>query len=201
MENTMKRLLLGAVVVAACVMVSVTGALAQRAGQMAIIHYGTVVGMVTVDLNDGNVVKGALVGGAFGAALTKSGKSSSRRRRNAAIGAVVGTAAAAAKKTTGRRYSVRTYEGTVMQIVTEQTAILVGDCVIIEEASGRANIRRTALSACDVASQSLMNSPDIQAELQEEAAECTAAKDGLVNAETDEQMDLAVRKIQILCYN
>ncbi len=197
----MKRLLLGAVVVAACVMVSVTGALAQRAGQMAIIHYGTVVGMVTVDLNDGNVVKGALVGGAFGAALTKSGKSSSRRRRNAAIGAVVGTAAAAAKKTTGRRYSVRTYEGTVMQIVTEQTAILVGDCVIIEEASGRANIRRTALSACDVASQSLMNSPDIQAELQEEAAECTAAKDGLVNAETDEQMDLAVRKIQILCYN
>jgi len=197
----MKRLLLGAVVVAACVMVSVTGALAQRAGQMAIIHYGTVVGMVTVDLNDGNVVKGALVGGAFGAALTKSGKSSSRRRRNAAIGAVVGTAAAAAKKTTGRRYSVRTYEGTVMQIVTEQTAILVGDCVIIEEASGRANIRRTALSACDVASQSLMNAPDIQAELQEEAAECTAAKDGLVNAETDEQMDLAVRKIQILCYN
>jgi len=197
----MKRLLLGAVVVAACVMVSVTGALAQRAGQMAIIHYGTVVGMVTVDLNDGNVVKGALVGGAFGAALTKSGKSSSRRRRNAAIGAVVGTAAAAAKKTTGRRYSVRTNEGTVMQIVTEQTAILVGDCVIIEEASGRANIRRTALSACDVASQSLMNAPDIQAELQEEAAECTAAKDGLVNAETDEQMDLAVRKIQILCYN
>ena len=197
----MKRLLLGAVVVVACVMVSVTGALAQRAGEMAIIHYGTVVGMVTVDLNDGNVVKGALVGGAFGAALTKSGKSSSRRRRNAAIGAIVGTAAAAAKKTTGRRYSVRTNEGTVMQIVTEQTAILVGDCVIIEEASGRANIRRTALSACDVASQSLMNSPDIQAELQEEAAECTAAKDGLVNAETDEQMDLAVRKIQILCYN
>ena len=201
MENTVKQLLLGAVVVVACVMVSVTGALAQRAGEMAIIHYGTVVGMVTVDLNDGNVVKGALVGGAFGAALTKSGKSSSRRRRNAAIGAIVGTAAAAAKKTTGRRYSVRTNEGTVMQIVTEQTAILVGDCVIIEEASGRANIRRTALSACDVASQSLMNSPDIQAELQEEAAECTAAKDGLVNAETDEQMDLAVRKIQILCYN
>ena len=197
----MKQLLLGAVVVVACVMVSVTGALAQRAGEMATIHYGTVVGMVTVDLNDGNVVKGALVGGAFGAALTKSGKSSSRRRRNAAIGAVVGTAAAAAKKTMGRRYSVRTNEGTVMQIVTEQTAILVGDCVIIEEASGRANIRRTALSACDVASQSLMNAPDIQAELQEEAAECTAAKDGLVNAETDEQMDLAVRKIQILCYN
>ena len=197
----MKRLLLGAVVVAACVTVSVTGALAQRAGQMATIRYGTVVGMVTVDLKDGNAMKGALVGGAVGAAMTKSSKSSSKRRRNAAIGAVVGTAVAASKRKTGRRYSVRTSEGTVMQIVTEQTAILVGDCVIIEESGGSANIRRTALSACDVASQSLMNSPEIKAELQEEAAECIAAKEGLVNAETDDQMDFAVRKIQILCYN
>ena len=197
----MKRLLLGAVVVAACVTVSVTGALAQRAGQMATIRYGTVVGMVTVDLKDGNAMKGALVGGAVGAAMTKSSKSSSKRRRNAAIGAVVGSAVAASKRKTGRRYSVRTSEGTVMQIVTEQTAILVGDCVIIEESAGSANIRRTALSACDVASQSLMNSPEIKAELQEEAAECIAAKEGLVNAETDDQMEFAVRKIQILCYN
>ncbi len=197
----MKRLLLGVVVVAACVMVSVTGALAQRAGQMATIRYGTVVSMQTVDLNDGNAAKGALVGGAFGAAMTKSSKSSSKRRRNAAIGAVVGTAVAASKKTTGRQYSVRTNEGTVMQIMTEQTAILVGDCVIVEEAGGRANIRRTALSACDVASQPLMKGAEIQADLQEEAAECSAAKDGLVNAETDEQMEVAVRTIQILCYN
>ena len=88
-----------------------------------------------------------------------------------------------------------------MQIVTEQTEIRVDDCVIVEEAGGRANIRRTALSACDAASQAIMNAPDIQAELQEEAAECTAAKEGLVNAETDDQMDFAVRKIKILCYN
>ena len=59
----------------------------------------------------------------------------------------------------------------------------------------------TAQSACDIASQALMNEPDIRAELQEEAAECTVAKDQLVNAETDEQMEFAVRKIQILCYN
>jgi hypothetical protein len=117
------------------------------------------------------------------------------------IGAAIGGVAAASKKKTGRRYSVRTNEGTVMQILTEQTAILVGDCVIIEESGGSANIRRTALSACDVASQSLMNSPEIKAELQEEAAECVAAKEGLVNTETDDQMDFAVRKIQILCYN
>jgi len=197
----MKRVLPGVIVVAACFMFSVTVVLAQRAGQVATIRYGTVVGMQTVDLNNADALKGALVGGAFGAALTKSSKSSSRRRRNAAIGAVMGGAVAAANRQTGRRYSVSTNEGTVMQIVTEQTEIRVDDCVIVEETGGSANIRRTALSACDVASQSLMNSPEIKAELQEEAAECTAAKDGLVNAETDAQMELAVRKFQILCYN
>jgi len=197
----MKHVLPGVVVVAACVMLSVTGALAQRAGQTATIRYGTVVGMQTVDLNNADALKGALVGGAFGAALTKSSKGSSRKRRNAAIGAVVGTAGGAAKRQTGRRYSVRTNEGTVMQIVTEQTEIRVDDCVVVEEAGGRANIRRAALSACDVASQAIMNEPDIQTELQEEAAECAAAKEGLISAETDAQMDFAVRKIQILCYN
>ena len=197
----MKHFLLGIVVAAACVMLSVTGALAQRAGQMATIRHGTVVGMQTVDLNNADALKGALVGGAFGAALTKSSKGSSRKRRNAAIGAVVGAAAGAANRQTGRRYSVRTNDGTVFQIVTEQTEIRVDDCVIVEESGGSANIRRTAQSACDVASQALMNEPDIRAELQEEAAECTIAKEGLINAETDEQMEFAVRKIQILCYN
>ena len=161
----MKHLLPGIVVVAACVMLSVTGALAQRAGQMATIRYGTVVRMQTVALNNADALKGALVGGAFGAALTKSSKGSSRRRRNAAIGAVIGTAAGAANRKTGRRYAVRTNDGTVMQIVTEQTEIRIDDCVIVEEAGGSANIRRTALSACDVASQALMNEPDIRAEL------------------------------------
>ncbi len=197
----MKRVLRGVVVVAVCVMVSVTGALAQRAGQMASIRHGTVVGLKTVDLNNADALKGALVGGAFGAALTRSSKGSSRRERNAIIGAVLGAAAGAASRKTGRLYSVRINEGTVLQIVTEQTEIRINDCVIVEEAGGRANIRRTALSACEVASESLMNDPDIQAELQEEAAECTVAKEQLINAETDEQMEFAVRKIQILCYN
>jgi len=197
----MKRVLHRVVIVVALFMFSVTGALAQRAGQAVTIRYGTVVSMQTVDLNNADALKGALVGGAFGAALTKSSKSSSRKGRNAAIGAALGTAAGAANRQTGRRYSVRTNEGTVIQIVTEQTEIRVDDCVIVEEAGGSANIRRTAQSACEAASQSIMNEPDIRAELQEDAAECTVAKEGLINAETAEQMELAVRKIQILCYN
>ncbi len=197
----MKHILLGVVVVAACVMVSVTDALAQRAGQMGSIRYGTVVGMQIVELKVGKAGKGVLVGGAFGAALTKKSSSKTKRRQNAMIGAALGGIAAASKKKEGRRYSVRTNDGTVIQILTEQTGIRVDDCVIIEEVGGSANIRRTAMSVCDDDHRSAMNSPEIKAELRQEAAECVYAKEGLVNAETDEQMDFAVRKIHILCYN
>ncbi len=101
----------------------------------------------------------------------------------------------------GRLYSVRAMDGTIIQVATEQTEIRIDDCVMVEESGGRANIRRAAQSACDAASQAVLNEPEIVAELQEEAAECTAAKEELVAAETDEQMEFAVRKIQILCYN
>ncbi len=184
-----------------CLIAIAAGAFAQRAGQVSTVRYGTVVSMQTVNLNDSSALKGALVGGAFGAALTKSSKGSSRRRRNAAIGAVVGTAAGAAKTTMGRRYSVSTNEGTVIQIVTEQTEIRIDDCVMVEESGGKANIRRTAQTACDAKSQSIVNDPAIRAEAEEDAADCANAKEQLVTAESDEQMDLAVRKIQILCYN
>jgi len=176
-------------------------AAAQRAGQSATIRTGVVVGMQTVDLNSEDALKGALVGGALGAAATSSRKSTSRHWRNAAIGAAVGGAVGASNRQMGRVYSVQVGDGTVIQIVTEQTEIRVDDCVVVEEAAGRANIRRTAQAACGAGSQAVMADADIQAELQEEAAECSAAKDALVAAETDEQIDRAVRKIQILCYN
>jgi len=88
----MNRIVLS-VAVAAWLILSVSTALAQRAGQMATIRYGTVVGMQTVDLDNADAMKGALVGGAFGAA------------------------SGAAKRQTGRLYSVRTNEGTVIQIL------------------------------------------------------------------------------------
>ena len=197
----MKKLASALIITTTCIVVLATGAVAQRAGQVATIRHGTVIGMQTVDLNNSDALKGALIGGAFGAALTSSSKSSSRRRRNAAIGAVMGTAAGASRSNMGRLYSVRAMDGTIIQVATEQTEIRVDDCVMVEESGGRANIRRAAQSACDAASQAVLNEPEIVAELQEEAAECTAAKEELVAAETDEQMEFAVRKIQILCYN
>jgi hypothetical protein len=157
--------------------------------------------MRSVDLNDGNALGGALVGGAFGAALTRSSKGSSRRDRNAAIGAVLGGAAAASKTRPGRVYTVTTNEGTMIQIATEQTEIRIDDCVFVEEAGGSANIRRAPATACETASQAVMKDAAIIEEMQEEASECAAAKQELVDADSDEAIDRAVRKVKLLCYD
>ncbi len=80
----MFRITAASLVIAGCLLLATQHSFAQRAGQSATVRTGTVTAMRSVDLNDGNAVKGMLVGGAFGAALTRSSKSSGRRDRNAA---------------------------------------------------------------------------------------------------------------------
>jgi outer membrane lipoprotein SlyB len=201
LEMNMFRITGASLVLAACLLLATQLSFAQRAGQSATVRTGTVTAMRSVDLNDGNAVKGMLVGGAFGAALTRSSKSSGRRDRNAAIGAVLGGASAASKTRPGRVYTVTTNEGTAIQIATEQTEIRVDDCVFVEESGGTANIRRAPATACDPASQDVMQDAAIIEEMQEEASECAAAKQELVDADSDDAIDRAVRKVKLLCYD
>ena len=176
-------------------------AFAQRAGQASSVLTGTVTGAQSVDLNDSNAIKGALVGGAFGAALTSSNKGSSRKKRNAAIGAVVGGARQSNKTAPGSLYTVTIADASTVQVATEQTEIRVGDCVYVEQSGSSANIRRAPDAACAPAAQEVMQDPAMQAEMQEEASECVAAKQELIDAETDEATDRAIMKVQLLCYD
>ena len=187
--------------VSLCLMTAAPQVHAQRAGQSVTVRTGTVTAMRSVDLNDGNAVGGALVGGAFGAALTRSSKGSGRRDRNAALGAVLGGAAAASKTRPGRIYTVTTNEGTAIQIATEQTEIRVDDCVFVEETGSTANIRRAPATACDPESAEVMKDAAIIEEMQEEASECAAAKQELVDADSEAAIDRAVRKVKLLCYD
>ncbi len=174
---------------------------AQRAGQSTTIRTGEITGMRTVDLQDGNAVGGALVGGAFGAALSGSSSSSRSRNRNAAIGAILGGAGAASKRREGRIYTVTKNNGTIMQIATEQTEMQVGDCVFVEEAGGKTNIRRASATACEQESQAILKDKDVEAELQEDASMCFAARQELADADDDAAFDRAVRKVKLLCYD
>ncbi len=176
-------------------------ALAQRAGQNMTVRTGIVEGARSVDLNDSSALGGAIVGGAMGAALTRSSRGSSRRDRNAAIGAVIGGSRAARSTRPGMIFTVRVSETELVQIATEQTEIRLGDCVFVEQSSNSANIRRASAATCEPASMAVMEEPLVQEELQDTASRCEVAKDSLIEAETDEEIDRAIRRIEILCYD
>jgi len=172
---------------------------AQKKGQSATIRHGVVVGVEQVDLKDSKATQGALVGGGLAFAYAKgSGKSSTERRRRTATGALVGGAIGAAASTTemGMLYTVQVTGGAI-QVVTDQTEIHMNDCVVVEETSKGANIRRVSPEVCNPAAADVVE--DLQEEFQEEAAECAAAKAEVAAAETDEQLDRAMRKVSILC--
>ena len=97
------------------------------------------------------------------------------------------------------QYAVRTGDGSIITVVTDQLEIRVGDCVTVEETSKGANVRRSDPALCEPESKEII--AELEEEFQEEAAECDMAKQELLNATTAEQVDVAQRKMAILCNN
>lgn len=172
-------------------------ALAQKSGQSAKITVGKVEQAQRVQLQS-EAPKGALVGGALGWAATRN-KSSAKQAGGALLGATAGGAVSSSAQGSrqGMQYVVRTGEGTAITVITDQTQIRVGDCVTVEETSRGANVRRGDPAMCEPkAAQAVA---ELEAEFQEEAQECDAAKQELIKATTAEQVEVARLKMQILC--
>lgn len=176
-------------------------AVAQRPGQNAAISVGKVAKVESIDLKSQNAPAGALVGGMLAYHTTGDKRSSTTKWGRAVAGAAAGGAIARAREgdLKGKLYTVDLGGGRMIQVVSDQTEIRQGDCVIVEEAGGQANVRRADPTACQPESAAVMASADVKEELQEEAAECLAAKEAMLSAETDEQFDLAKRKMDIFC--
>lgn len=171
--------------------------LAQKTGQSAKITTGIVEQVQQVNLQS-DAGTGALVGGALGL-LSAGGKSSGKKARNTIIGAGAGGAltSAAQGSRNGVAYTVRTGEGSSIRVITDQTEIRIGDCVTVEEVGSTANVRRMDPTACE--SASAMAREQLQDSFQTEATECYNAKQALIEANTAEELDLAQRKMAILC--
>jgi len=182
--------------VVAELMLAPTPAAAQKKGQSAKIQYGVVVKAERVNISENKAPSGALVGGTIG--LVTGGSSGKRRRRNAAIGAVAGGALGAAGSTQqmGMMYTVEIAGGAV-KVVTDQTEIHMGDCVVVEETSQGTNLRRVNPEVCNPAAAEVV--AELQGEFQEEAAECASARKELAAAKTDAEFDRALMKVDILC--
>ena len=172
----------------------------QRAGQSITIQTGRVVAADPVNLQS-QAGGGAVVGGMFGYLATSSRQSSSRRVRNTILGAAAGGAIASSAQGSlnGRAFTVDVGSGARIQVVTDQTEVRVGDCVNVEQAGrGTANVRRVSKSLCEAVASNTVDS-DIQKEFSKSAQRCLAAKERLLDADSDAQIEAAIRRVEILC--
>lgn len=192
MESAMKRQAILLLTVCSAIALP---AQAQRSGQNATITFGIVQQAESVTLQSTGAGKGAVVGGALGYA---SGGSRSKSRRNALIGGVAGAALSSSGTSEGMQYAVKVGDAIIV-VVSDQTQIQIGDCVTIEQVGDAANIRRQDPVACEPKSEQAV--AEIQDELIEEANECAAIKQQILDATTQEEIELASTKAKILCNN
>ncbi len=143
--------------------------------------------------------KGAVVGGVLAYQMSGSSRSSRTKWARAGAGAALGGAAKRRSEgdLTGMMYTVETVPGSFKKVISDQIEIREGDCVVVEEIKGNANVRRVDQTMCGPESATVRS--ELEEELQEEAAECQAAKEELVTADEEAAIDLAIRKIKILC--
>jgi outer membrane lipoprotein SlyB len=163
---------------------------AHAQGQAITINYGTVESVSTVE-KDSKHAGGVLAGGLVGALIGPSRHRGLRIAAGAAAGAAVQGAATSG---TLQLYTVSLVTGGTVQISTEQTDIREGDCVQVDQGE-HANIRRTGTVHCE--DGGLPEDP-LPHHVQN-AQGCDAAKQELSKAETDDAVDLAIKKVRVLC--
>jgi hypothetical protein len=177
-----------------------TDALAQRSGQSMTVQTGVVIAAQAVNLQSA-AGRGAAIGGVVGLAATSSNRSTSRRIRNTAIGAGTGAliARGAQGNLDGMQYTIEVGPGSRITVVTDQTQVRVGDCVNVEQAgSGTANVRRVSEGLCEALFANEVDE-ELQAYMTREADMCLQAKERLMDAETDEAFETAMRRVKFLC--
>lgn len=154
------------------------------------INYGMVESVRTVQ-HEGKHAGGALAGGLLGAAVAGP----RHRGLKIATSAVAGAAIQGAMTSgTAQQYTVRLVGGGQSVVTTEQQDIREGDCVAVEQGE-HANIRRVSAFHCEQKKQASKPRADHQAR----ADSCQAAKAELVKADADDEVDIAVKKVRILC--
>jgi outer membrane lipoprotein SlyB len=168
------------------------------------VTYGriTAVNLIT-EANRQAQTAGAILGGALGAS-SASNRSSSTRVLRGVAGGVAGQQVG--RVTTQRQ----TFEYTVLlggtssiRIVTDEVGMRVGDCVAVERGAFN-NLRlvddaRCAPPRAATPAKKAAPAPQATAEDVRVADACIAAKNLMLDADTDEAFDRAERRVRLLC--
>jgi len=141
---------------------------------------------------------GALLGGIIGAAATH-GKTKNKIK-GAAAGALIGGLLTRAAEGSHKAWgvTVERTDGSIVKVIQDHLdGIQVGSCVAFEEGV-HANVRLVSSELCG--NPELHKDPDIAAAIQQDSDMCHEAKEQLANAKTQEEFDLAMQKIKVLCH-
>ena len=174
-----------------------------RPGTALSVQYGVVqrVEEVQADTNTGG---GAALGGLAGLAVAAgTGGSRNQQLAGAAGGALLGGLIANQRAANQqlKQHTVRLNNGTSVAVITDHHNIAVGDCVAVEQ--GRhANIRRVSSVMCnDLADTRRPSYAPVHEANVNEAEECEQAKREVLNAQTEEAINLAHMRMRALCEN
>ena len=152
------------------------------------INYGTVTAVSTIE-EQSKHAGGAVAGGLLGAAFAGPRRHGLKIATSAAAGAAIQGAATGG---TVQQYNITLVTGGTELISTEQVDIRVDDCVAVEQGE-HTNLRRVGSAYCDGTHEG-----DPPKQQQDAAGNCDAAKDELAQADTDDEVDIAVEKVRVL---
>ncbi|MDX1405007.1 MAG: hypothetical protein R3192_10725 [Woeseiaceae bacterium] len=157
------------------------------------IRYAQVIDVERVKMPS-NAPAGAIVGGFTGLILSRN-QSTGRQIASGVGGAALGGLATAALEgdRLGYQYRLKFADGSESQFITEKGYLQVEDCVSVERGQ-YANVRRVAKVLCAGGPATVVEETHIR-----DAQQCHAAKEQLLSAGNDEDIDQAARKVSILC--
>jgi outer membrane lipoprotein SlyB len=178
--------------------------LAEAANAQARVQYGRITNVQAVTETDARSrTVGTLVGGGIGLA-TGSGQSGSNRALRGVAGAAAGRGVGSlAGRSQAFEYTVLVDGTTTTRIVSDQAGKRVGDCVAVEQGQF-ANIRLVPDSRCAPRAQPAAPAkaapppPPAAADVQQATA-CEQAKEQVLAASTDEEFNIAERRMRLLC--
>jgi outer membrane lipoprotein SlyB len=168
------------------------------------VSYGriTAVNLIT-EASSGAQTGGAILGGALGASSASNRSSSTRIARGLAGGLAGQQIGRVATQRQTFEYTILIGGTSTVTMRTDEAGLRVGDCVAVERGQfnnlrlvddARCNPPRTASAAKKAAPPPAATAADVRA-----ADACIAAKNQMLDADTDESFDRAERRVRLLC--
>ena len=195
---------LAAIAAAFAAFSSIPGAAQVAPGEEMTVEYGTVDRVDPVTVGSNGQPKGVGAGVVIGGLAGSYNSSHGHEVRDAAAGAVAGALLQSAikqhknKHNGAFQYTVNLVGGGTIAVVVEHGDIKAGDCVAVEQGAS-ANVRSVSSVHCEQPTHPALKDPAVQASAQKDATDCKAAKDAALKANTEQEIDVAVKKVRVFC--